>query len=570
MGDTHIALLGWVRGQKALLAGGTALVTASGLLVVVQALLLARLVNGSLFHGWSLAASRGVLRELVGVVLGRGVLLWAGEAVLFRSAARVKADVRRRLIRHAQALGPRTSQDSARFAEMLVSGVEALDPYIARFLPQSVLVAVVPLAVVIVVMAINWVAGLVLLLAGPLLVVFMILIGYQAQAANDRQWHALLHMSHALLDTLRGFATLQTFGRCRDHVTVVRRVSEAHRRATLEGLRTAFLTSAALEFFTSLSIAVIAVFFGMRLLTREASFYPAFCVLLLAPEFFLPFRGLATHYHARMNALAAARPIIDRLSLPGPASGTLAFAPSAPIGLTCRDVGVRISGVEVLRDVSCVIPAGRFTAILGASGSGKSRLLDVLLGFLEPTGGRVTINGDTDLGALDKPTWWAHIAYVPQDPRLFAGTIADNIRLGCPQAAHEALRAAARKASALDFIEALPKGFETVIGEEGAGLSVGQIQRIALARAFLKDAPLVVLDEPTAHLDRESERWVSDAIRRLAEGRTLVVVAHRLTPVACADKVLILEAGRVVAEGPPAALTGELHGRLRAGYQGVA
>ncbi len=290
--------------------------------------------------------------------------------------------------------------------------------------------------------------------------------------------------------------------------------------------------------------------FGARLLHGHIDFFPAFFVLLLVPEFFLPLRGLATHYHARMTALAAAGRIFDVLDAQPATSWGSAIPPAGPLSLRCAGLTIAHEpGQKVLHGIDCAFPAGSLTAIVGRSGAGKSTLAAALLGFVAPQSGAVMVNGDTALASLDREAWWARLAYVPQIPRVFAGTIAENLRLGRPEADDAALRDALRRARLLDEIDRLPAGIETRIGDGGAGLSGGQVQRLALARAFLRDTPLLILDEATAHLDLETEAEIAAAIADLARGRTAILIAHRLATVRRADRILVLEGGRLAESG---------------------
>ena len=547
---------------------------AAALLVIAQAVLLARVINDAAFRHETLGMVAPLLWGVAGLFLLRAGLSYAGEVIAFRAAGEIKTYLRQELLGHVLRRGPvpAAGENSADLAGVMIEGVEALEPYFARYVPQMALVVAVPLAILALVFPLDWISGLILLITGPLIPVFMVFIGYRAEATNQRQWQKLLLMSSHFLDMLQGITTLKLFGRARDEIEIVTRISDDYRKTTMAGVRVAFLTSAALEFFASLAIALVAVIFGVRLLHARIDFYPAFLVLLLAPEYFLPLRGLATHYHARMTAIAAARRIFEVLDAPLPAPAVGA-APAMPGGLTISCENLQFSyadGETVLDGLSCVFPAGRITAVVGPSGAGKTTLARVLLGFVQPQAGRVRINGAVELAGVAAEGWWENLAWVPQNPRLFHGTIAANLRLGRPDADAAALRDAARKARALDFIEAMPKGFETVIGDLGQGLSGGQIQRIALARAFLKDPKLLILDEATANLDMESEGLVLDAIMDLAAGRTVIMVAHRLAMAERADNVVVLRAGRVAECGAPAQLraSGGLYAALwRAGHE---
>lgn len=529
----------------------------AGLVVIAQAALLAGIITSIVFRHLPLSALTTDFGVLVALFLMRAALTWVSEIAAFHAAASVKRDLRGRLLDHLFRLGPVyvAGEKSADLAATAIEGIEALEPYLARYLPQMALVALVPLAILAAVFPLDWISGLTLLICGPIIPVFMVFVGYRAEAINRRQWRQLLAMSAHFLDAVQGIATLKLFGRARDEVALIARISEDYRRTTMAGLRVAFLTSAVLEFFASLSIALVAVLFGARLLHGQFGFFPAFLVLLLVPEFFSPLRGLATHYHARMSALAAAGRIFDILDIqPGRHRGQERPAPGA-VSIACAGLSVAYGqGRRVLHDVDCVFPAGRMTAIVGRSGAGKSTLAMAILGFVAPEAGTVLIDGTVPLEVLDRAAWWRQLAYVPQSPRIFAGTIAENLRLAQPAAEDNALREALARAKLLDHIERLPDGLATRVGEGGAGLSGGQIQRLALARAFLKDPPILILDEATAHLDLETEAEIVDAIFDLARGRTAIVIAHRLRTVRRADQILVLAGGRVAEAGTHDAL----------------
>ena len=543
------------RGNGALNASiGLGLV--SGWAVIAQAVCLAQIVNGlSIKHG-TLMGQAPWFYVLAGLFLFRAALAYAAEIAAFRAASGIKTRLRGALLAHLFARGPLAAagEASADMAATLLEGVEALEPYFSRYMPQMALCVAVPLAILALVFPLDLYSGLILLIAGPLVPLFMVFVGYRAEAINQRQWDKLLRLSTHFLDVLQGLTTLKLFGRARDEIAIATRISDDYRRTTMAGLRVAFLTSAVLEFFASLAIALVAVLFGARLLHGHIDFYSAFLVLLLAPEYFVPLRGLSVHYHARMTAIAAARRMFDVLDAPAPPQGSLILPRQPYIGLTCTEMSFSYGGVKVLDRLNAEFPAGKITAIVGASGAGKTSLARLLLKFAVPDSGHIILNDTHDLADMAAEAWWPMLAWVPQTPRLFHGTIAENLRLGKPGATLEELREAAVRARALDFIEVLPDGFETNIGDGGAGLSGGQIQRIALARAWLKDAPLLILDEATANLDAESEAEILDVLVELAAGRTIVLIAHRLAVAARADQVLVLQHGRVVEAGPPALL----------------
>ena len=529
---------------------------AAGLLVIAQALLLARFVDGMVFRHASFATERPYFYGLLGLFVVRAALSYAAERAAHHAAAAAKTGLRNQLVDHVFALGPvfAAGERSADLAATAIDGVEALDPYFARYLPQKTLVALVPLAILVAVAPLDGISALILIVTGPIIPLFMVFVGYRAEAINQRQWRQLLTMSAHILDAIQGITTLKLFGRARAEIALIARISDDYRRATMAGLRVAFLTSAALEFFASLSIALVAVLFGVRLLHGAISFFPAFLVLLLVPEFFMPLRALAVHYHARMNALAAAERIFDLLDTKLCQPAGTRPSPVGAVGIACRGLDVAYGADRwALRGIDCIFPAGRMSAIVGRSGAGKSTLLGAVLGFVVPTGGGVFVDG-APLADIAPEAWRRQLAYVPQAPRVFAGTIASNLRLARPDADDAALRIALTRAHLLEDVLALPEGLGTRIGEAGAGLSGGQVQRLALARAFLKDAPILILDEATAHLDLETEALIAVAMAELAQRRTTILIAHRLGTVRRADQILVMEEGRIAEAGTHEAL----------------
>jgi ATP-binding cassette subfamily C protein CydD len=536
----------------------------NGLLLIIQAWGVAHIMDAVAFGEAPLAALRGWLWMLLILFTTRALLAWLAEQSAFRGAARVKVAVRDRVYAHLQALGPAylAGERTGALVEALTKGVEDLEPYFARFLPALSLSALLPLAILGVVFPLDWLSGLVMVLTAPLIPFFMILIGKGAERLNQEQWKELSRMGGHFLDVIQGLTTLKLFNASRREAEVIARISDDYRMSTMKVLRVAFLSSAVLEFFSTVSIAILAVFIGFRLyqldlpipdwiaLPRIGFFY-GFLILLLAPEFYLPLRSLGTHYHGRMEAVAAADKLIEVLETPAPERPTAAarLAVRAPTAVCFDRVHFAYEpGREALTGASFDIRPGGRIALVGPSGAGKTTVINLLLGFICPTEGSILVDGQ-DLAGLDVEDWRSRLAWVPQSPRLFQGSLLDNIRLALPEADMEAVDEAARRAHAAEFIRALPEGYETLVGEGGAGLSGGQVQRIALARAFLRDATLVILDEPTANLDPESEDLVQKGIDELAEGRTLLVVAHRLATVRRADRILVLDDGQVVESG---------------------
>ena len=524
-----------------------------GFLLIAQAWLLALTVDAVLFSAAGLAEVQTWLWAMLGLFPLRAALAWASEQSAFEGAVRVKLHLRDTLYGKIQALGPVRlgSERSGDLANSLADGIEALEAYYARYLPAIALTAAVPLSILVVLWPLDWISGLILLVTAPLIPLFMILIGKGAERLNQAQWRRLARLSARFLDMIQGLTTLKLFNASRREAEVVARISDDYRRSTMAVLRVAFLSSLALEFFATAGVAVIAVSVGFRLFWGEMDFLTGFFALLLAPELYLPLRNLGTQYHARMAAIGAAERIIEVLEVPSIARN-LAGAPTPDLrtaSIRLRDVGYSYPGNRrALNKVTLEIRPGERLALVGPSGSGKSTVVKLLLGFVQPGLGELWV-GDTPLGGLDIEDWRRHLAWVPQTPRLFHGSLLANIRLGRPDATMDQVREAARLARADALIDRLPEGYETQVGEGGQGLSGGEIRRIALARAFLRDAPLVILDEATASLDPKSEQEVAAGIESLAQGRTLLVIAHRLQTVRSADRILVLNAGRIEEEG---------------------
>ncbi|MFG1345579.1 thiol reductant ABC exporter subunit CydD [Xanthobacter autotrophicus DSM 431] len=531
---------------------------AAGLLVIAQAALVARLMDQVLFRKQPLTEAGTEIVALLAVVLARAASSVLAERAGFSAAVAVMRTLRAELLDHVERLGPvgLAGQKTGELVAAISSGVRAVEPYYTRYLPASAMAVALPLAILAVVFPLDWVSGLIFLVTAPLIPVFMILIGKGAEALNQRQWRQLARMSGYLLDAVQGLATLKAFGAARRMTVRVAQVADAYRRDTMAVLRVAFLSSLVLEFFATVSIAMAAIFIGFRLLWGGMDFFDGLFILLLAPEFYQPLRAMGTAYHARMEAIGAAERLLALADLPGLAEpgGTRAVPHPKAIALRFEDVCLAYpDGRQALAGVTLDVPAGARVALVGASGAGKSSLLALVLGFVRPSAGRVLVNG-VPLGDLDMAEWRGHLAYAAQRPRLLSGTLAENIAPG--EAEPDAARlAAAVEASGLSAVGArLPGGLTGRVGEGGAGLSGGEAHRLALARAFYRDAPLVVLDEPTAHLDPDTEQQVDAALARLLEGRTALIAVHRLSQAMAADLVAVLDGGRIVEAGPPQVL----------------
>ncbi|MCO5969297.1 thiol reductant ABC exporter subunit CydD [Actinoallomurus soli] len=538
-------LLRYARTTRAYLALSVILGAATAGLVIAQATLLAGLIGDAFLGGASLAASRTPLLLLLAVVAGRALVAWLQEVAAHRTSAAVKSRLRGLLLERAVALGPRwlSGERSGELATLATRGIDALDAYFSRYLPQLVLAVLVPAAVGARILFGDWPSALTVALTLPLIPIFAILVGLAAQRRMDRQWRTLSLLSGHFLDVVAGLPTLKVFGRAKAQARAIREVTGRYRTETMASLRVAFLSALVLEMLSTISVALVAVSIGLRLVDGEVGLRTALLVLVLAPEAYLPLRQVGAQYHASVEGLTAAQRIFEVIETPLPRHGARTDVPDpAATPLRLEEVTVAYEGRDepALDGFSLVVRPGETVALTGPSGSGKSTLLAVLLGFVRPDAGRVLLGG-TDLADLDPDAWRSRVAWVPQRPYLFAGTVADNIRLGRPGATDDEVRRAARDAFAEEFVDALPEGFGTPLGERGTGLSAGQRQRIALARAFLRDAPILLLDEPTSGLDAESEAAVIEAVRRLAAGRTVVLVAHRPALADLADRVVRVE-----------------------------
>ncbi|WP_030233387.1 thiol reductant ABC exporter subunit CydD [Streptomyces sp. NRRL S-350] len=527
-------LLGYARTTRAFLAGSVLLGAAGAALVVAQASLIAEIVVRAFQRGATLAELTTPLLLLALTAVGRGLVGWLTELTAHRSVARVKSTLRRRLLDHATALGPSylAGRRTGELTTLATRGIDALDDYFARYLPQLALAVVVPVIVLLRVVGADFTSAAVIAGTLPLIPLFMVLIGMATQARMDRQWNTLARLSHHFLDVVAGLPTLKVFNRARTQAATIARITADYRRATLRTLRIAFVSSFTLELLSTLSVALVAVTVGFRLVDGTLDLETGLLILVLAPEVYAPIRQVGALYHSSVEGLTAADELFRVLETPLPAAGTTPAPDLTGARIHAEGLVVRHPGrtEPALDGAGLTLRPGTATALTGPSGAGKSTLLSVLLGLTAPDAGTVRItaaDGRTyDLADLEPASWRRQIAWVPQHPHLFAGTIAENLRLYRPDATDEQLWTALRAAHALDFTTDLA----AALGEDGAGLSAGQRQRLALARVLLADdRPLVLLDEPTANLDGASEAAVVDAVRALAEdpSRTVLVVAHR-------------------------------------------
>lgn len=572
MGNT--TLLREIRKNKRLfgLLVGSGL--AGGMAAIIQAYYLADIVNGAFLGGLRLADLWPWLTVLLLTVAVRAVFLWVQELVGFRLASRIKTDLRQRLLAQLFMAGP-VQVDQERSGELintLTTGIESLDAYFAKYLPQLASAVLLPAVILAVVFSLDIAAGFIMLITAPLIPLFMMLIGSWAAGLQRRQWAVLSRLSGHFFDVLKGLTTLKVFGRSAEQLEVISRLSEQFRETTLSVLKVAFLSALALELLTTISTALVAVVVGLKLLFGELSFHQAFFVLLLAPEYYLPLRLLGSRFHAGLASSSAAERIYGILNgakLTQERTYQESLCGSGLIAVSFDQVAFSYAGRPALSSVSFSVGPGERLALVGPSGAGKTTITDLLLKFIEPSGGLITINGQI-LTELNRQEWLKHVAYVPQFPYLFPGTVTDNICFGMT-GTPAAVEAAAQDACAHDFINQLPQGYATLIGEGGRSLSGGEAQRIAIARAFFKNAPLLILDEATTGLDPQNEATVREAFFRLMRDKTVVVIAHRLSTACRADRILVLDRGLVAETGSHQELMAMqgLYYRLANAYRGV-
>jgi ATP-binding cassette, subfamily C, bacterial CydCD len=536
-------LLQYARATRAFIGASVGFGLLSALLIIAQAWLLADVIAGA-FAGKGLAELRPQLVTLLAVVCARAAVAWAAELVAGRACTLAKQQLRAALLRRIVAIGPGHvgAQRTGEIATLATRGIDALDAYFSLYLPQLALAVIVPLTVVAVVLASDWISAAIIVLTLPLIPVFMALVGAATRDRTERQLRTVQRLAAHFLDVVSGLPTLKVFGAAKRQVRVIAEVSDGHRRATMAALRVTFLSSLILETLATISVALVAVAVGLRLLYGDLDLRTAMFVLVLAPEASLPLRALGSNFHASAEGMRAAEQVFDVLAMPVPARGRIDEVPDpSRTGLTVDELRIEYPGRggAVLNGISLRVEPGEVLAVTGPSGCGKSTLLSTILGFARPADGSIRI-GDVELADLDPDVWREQVSWLPQRPHLFSASIAENIRIGRPGATDEEVSAAAVAAGLGAVLAVRQNGLETIIGERGAGLSAGERQRVALARTFLRDSPLLLLDEPTANLDGATEAEVLAAIERLIEGRTAILVAHRPALLALADRVFDL------------------------------
>lgn len=577
-----------IHGRLALLASTThfslgtviASATLGGGLTILQAWLLAKIINDVHLGSASLEQVSSVLFGLVSVIILRTVFVFVNEQSAAITSEKIKTDLREKLADKILRLGPAAinQQKSGELAYVITGAVDSLDAYFSQYLPQVVIAAILPIGILAVVFPLDLLSAIILLLTAPLIPVFMVLIGRTTETLTHRQYTAFSRMSAFFLDTLRGLAELKNLGRSKDHAVRLDLVSQKYREATMRVLYISFLSALVLEFAATLSVAVIAVEIGIRLLYGQIAFQQAFFLLVIAPEFYQPLRQLGARFHAAQNGVSAARKIFEILDLPEETTGAsdnpaVHFEPvifQSPFEIRFESVSFAYPGREqdAVSNVSFVLRSGETTTLVGLNGSGKSTLAALLLRFIQPHSGYIYYN-NIDIQTIPVNQWRTGIAWLGQQPVLFNGTIHQNLLLNRPDATPEQIQNALEKSRLLETIALLPAGLETELGENAFRFSGGQAQRLGLARAFLKDAPLLVFDEPTSHLDAILEDEIDNSLIRLRKNRTSLLIAHRKATARQANLILVLDKGRLVEQGTHAELmaAGKVYAKLFGGMQ---
>ncbi len=546
------------RPARQLLASGIAVGAAQAALMCIGAWLVAHVLAGVIFTGRGLEALWLSVAALPLIALARGMLVLLQRRCTFEAGVKVSGRVRSALEHRLRQRGPSwaAQQASGDVVTRVVDGIDALVPYYAGYLPQVALSVAIPGVILLAVLTADSWSALILLLTAPLIPLFMVMVGGAAERASQRRWLRLRRMGARFMDALSGLTTLRLCRAAAREEALLAVTGEAYRCETMSVLRIAFLSALVLEFFATVSIAVLAVLIGFRLMWGTLGFERGLFVLLVAPELFQPLRSLGLQRHKRMDAVAAAEDLIELLAISAdeavPASGTLTmpgiFA-ARRIAITFEHIGFSYEPQrQLLHDLDLAVEAGTRLTVVGSSGSGKSTLFNLLLGFASPQRGRILVNGE-DLASLEISSWRRHIGWVSQRAHIFHGSLRENLLIAAPMADETQLTRALRAAALLPVIARLPQGLDTLLGEHGYGLSGGERQRLALARAWLRDAPLLLLDEPTQHLDAATAEAIDEAIAALARGRTVISIAHRLDTIAADQRVAVMADGRIIEVG---------------------
>ncbi|MEI4789692.1 thiol reductant ABC exporter subunit CydD [Bacillus sp. FJAT-53060] len=550
--DKRLLQLKGMRGLLALL-GIVSLI--QGASIIFQAQWLAHAIT-TLFDGKSLAQATPYVLLFLAAFLVRHGLTFIRERVMFTYSSRIGADVRKQLLDQLFRLGPAFTKKkgTGKLVTLAMEGIAQYRQYLQLFLPKMVNMAVIPVMVLVYVWTLDETSAVILIVTLPILIVFMILLGLVAQRKAAKQWRSYEKLSNHFTDSLRGLETLRYLGISKKHSRNIAEVSKRYRKATMSTLKVAFLSSFALDFFSMLSIATVAVFLGLRLIEGELLLLPALTALMLAPEYFLPVREVGNDYHATLNgkeANEAIQVILDEKGFQAQETQSMQLSRwNEQDVLTLQDIYVLHDdhAPYSIQDVDLTVNGKKKIGIIGTSGSGKSTLTDVLGGFVEPSSGQITLNGQK-LVHLQLTAWQKEVVYMPQHPYLFHMTLRENIRFYEPNATDEEVEKAVQEAGLSQLVAELPNGLDEVIGEQGRGLSGGQAQRVALARTVLGQRSIMLLDEPTAHLDIETEYELKKTMLPLFEDKLVFLATHRLHWMPDMDEIIVMDHGTIAEMG---------------------
>lgn len=552
----------WLRSQqkpiKKLMRANIALATLSALILVVQTYFLATLLDKLIMQN---VPRDELIPYFLGLIIGfgmRAIILWVREKIGFRSGQLLRNHIRQKILDKIHLVGPATinQKPAGSWASIMLEQVENLHNFYARFLPQQSLSAIVPVVIFIAVFPLNWAAGLILMITAPLVPLFMIIVGIAAADNSQKNMDTLSRLSAQFLDRLRGLETLRLFNRTSEQTEHIENATEDFRETTMDVLKLAFLSSAVLEFFTSISIALMAVYFGFSYLGQiefgtynaPLTLFTGFFCLILAPEFYQPLRDLGTYYHDRAAGIGAANAIVDFLEedFLTVHQNEKAISLESAVEISAENLVVlSTQGSALTQPLNFQIPANHNVALVGQSGAGKTSLINAILGFL-PYEGSLKINGQ-ELRESNLADWRRHIAWVGQNPLLLQGTIKENLLLGDIQANDEEINQALIRSQAKEFTDKL--GLHHEIKDGGLGVSVGQAQRLAIARALLRKGDLLLLDEPTASLDAQSENLVLHALNEASQHQTTLMITHRIEDLKQCDQIFVMQRGEIVQQG---------------------
>jgi ATP-binding cassette, subfamily C, bacterial CydD len=551
--SVHRRLFKLAKGVYGFIFSLAAFSLAMAAVVILQMYLLSIIINDVFFL--SQQPKNSSLYLLFATIIARALLIWVRERLAQQNAIKIKSALRLKLFGHLLELGPSytKSEKTGGLVAVVMDGVEKLDEYYTRYIPAVIHLVILPPAIILFALYTDWLSGLIMLVTGPLIIFFMWLIGSWAKSLTLKLWHELSGMSSYFLDALQGHKTLKIFGSNRKEADNVASISESYRAITMRVLRVAFLSGMVLELAASISIALVAVQVGIRLIEGLMIYQLGLFVLLLTPEFYLPFRALGQHYHSGLEGAAAAEKIFEitddsRQFKSEP--NRIANLDNHKIVLNFSDVSFTYPKSEhpAVQKINCKLEPDTLTAAVGKTGSGKSTFAYLMMGYLQASAGQIMVNG-IPLDKIDPEEWKSHIAYVPQQPHFFNMSVIENLLMAKPKASLDEVIEAAKNAGVHGFINQLPQGYHTLLHENASRLSGGERQRLAIARAFLKNAPVLILDEPTSNLDPESEEHIAEATEKLLKNRTTLIIAHRLKTVYRADNILVFDNGRIVESG---------------------